>query len=423
MLKYAPYWKGEYMKKLFSLAQIIITITGLLIVTATYAVPPTKSLTTLSSLPPVNAPLTTTPVAPNLNAKGFIVVDANSNAVLAAKNPDQRMEPASLTKLMTLYVISKSLKEGRIHLDDKVLVSKKAWKTGGSRMFIEVDHYVLIRDLIKGIIVDSGNDACVAMAEHLAGDEEHFATMMNQAAQELGMKNSHYVDSTGLPNDEHYSTPRDLSILARALIKNFPEFYPWYKQKEFTYNNITQPNRNKLLWWDDAVDGMKTGHTSSAGYCLVASALRNGMRVVTVVMDADSDTERALDSQKLLLFAYRNYETRKLYAAGDVLAQPRIWRGVEKTVPIGIDHDYYVTIPAGTFAEVIKESKVNTPLFAPIAKGTTVGSINITLRNKPLLNIPLVALKEDPSGSIWRRMMDSISLSLHRLFGKDTVSV
>lgn len=352
--------------------------------------------------------LTATP--PSINGKGFILVDANSGKVLAEQNADQRMPPASLTKMMTSYIASSALKQKRIHLDDLVPVSEAAWRTGGSKMFIKVGTQVSVRDLLQGIIVDSGNDACVAIAEFLAGSEESFANLMNQQAKLLGMKNTHFVDANGLPDPNHYTTPRDMAILARALINDFPEDYKLYSQKWFIYNGIRQPNRNRLLWRDPTVDGIKTGHTDDAGFCLVASGVHNGTRLISVLMGAPSDAVRANDSQKLLTYGYRFFETHKLYQANTQLAEARVFQGKVKNVPVGISNDFYITIPAGQHAHLKASMALNNPIQAPIQKGQTLGTMNIMLRGNTVATTSLVALENDPRGSLWRRLSDRISM-------------
>lgn len=361
---------------------------------------------------------TLTPTSPRIDAKGYVLIDANSGKVLASQNSDQRMPPASLTKMMTSYIISKALREGRIHLDDAVRISEKAWRTGGSKMFVKVGTTVPVRDLMQGIIVDSGNDACVAMAEHVAGTEESFVSLMNQQAALLGMKNTHYMDSTGMPNPQHYTTPQDIAILARALAQDFPEDYKWYSQKWFTYNGIKQPNRNRLLWRDPTVDGIKTGHTDEAGFCLVASGLRNGTRLISVVMGAPTDATRAEGSQSLLNYGFRFFETRKLYAAGTVLSQSRIWMGKQKNIPVGVSSDFYVTIPTGQYAHLKASMDAPPQLKAPVSSGQALGEINVTLNGEKIASAPLVALQSDPVGGLWVRMNDGIALAIHHFFGR-----
>lgn len=351
-----------------------------------------------------------TPPAPSINAKGYVLMDAQSGQILAQSNMDQRMEPASLTKMMTMYVVSQTLQSGRIHLDDSVTVSEKAWRTGGSRMFIKVGTQVKVNELVQGIVVDSGNDACTAMAEYIAGNESLFAVLMNQAATEIGMKNTHYVDSTGLPAPEHFSTPYDMALLARALINHFPEHYDWYKQKWFTYNGIRQPNRNRLLWRDSIFDGIKTGHTDSAGYCLVASGVRDGMRLIAVVMGAPSDTDRANDTQALLDYGFRFFETHKLFTAQQPLANPRVWLGQRKTIQMGLSRDLYVTIAKGRYNELKANLNLDSKLKAPIKAGDVYGKVTIKLNDKLLTEAPLVALQSDNQGGTWSRLTDRIAL-------------
>ena len=297
-------------------------------------------------------PPTFTPSAPNLDATGYIVMDALSGKILAQKNADTRMPPASLTKLMSMYIISSALKNGQMHMTDKVRISSKAWKTEGSRMFVKVGDEVLAKDLIQGVIVASGNDATVALAEHIAGTEEGFTAMMNSQAKFLGMTNSNFLDSTGLPNKEHYSTPHDLALLTQAYIKNFPEDYVFYSEKWFTYNSIRQPNRNRLLWRYQYADGLKTGHTSEAGYCLVASAKKDGMRLISVVMGERNDQSRTEDSIRLLTYGFRFFETHKLYNAATPVIQAQVWQGQQSEVPLGVTEDFYVTIPTGQYKRI-----------------------------------------------------------------------
>lgn len=352
-----------------------------------------------------------TPIAPNVNANGFVLMDAYSGQILASKNPDQRMEPASLTKMMTSYIISSALRAGRIHLDDLVPISKAAWSTGGSKMFVKVNDHVPVRDLMQGMIVDSGNDACVAMAEYVAGSQEGFVNLMNQQAAFLGMTGTHFMDVNGLPDAGHYTTPHDMAILARSLILDFPEDYQWYSQKWFTYNGIKQPNRNRLLWRDPTVDGVKTGHTDAAGYCLVASAQRSGMRLISVVMGAPSDAARADDSQQLLTYGFRFFESRKLYSGNVAITQPRVWLGKRKQLPVGLAHDLYVMTSAGQFNQLKVTMDLTSPLKAPIEKGQVVGKLNVTLNDKPVLsNVPLIALQNELRGHFWQRMIDHVLL-------------
>ena len=365
---------------------------------------------------PSQSQVTVTPAVPVIDAKGFILLDATSGKILAEKNPDARMAPASLTKLMSLYIISGALKNGSIHPDDKVRISTAAWKTGGSRMFVKVGDEVPVKDLMQGIAVASGNDASVAMAEYIAGTEEAFASIMNAQAKALGMNNSHFMDSTGLPNPNHYSTPRDFATLAQALTRDYPEDYKLFSEKWFTWNNIRQPNRNRLLWRYQYADGLKTGHTDDAGFCLVSSAMKDGMRLISVIMGAPSDEVRTEDSIRLLTYGFRFYETHKISTAGTTLTHARAWKGKQKDVALGIDQDLYATIPAGQYKNIEITYKVNEPLTAPIIKGDTYGTVNIVLNNQVLLSKPLIAMKDDPRGGIMRRVSDSVSFGFHKLF-------
>ncbi|MDF1761737.1 MAG: D-alanyl-D-alanine carboxypeptidase [Coxiellaceae bacterium] len=377
---------------------------------------PNKSQTHAVVSSPVAVAPTITPPAPNINAKGFVLMDAQSGNIIAQKNMNERMQPASLTKMMTLYIVSQALQSGRIHLDDKVRISERAWRTGGSRMFVKAGSLVPVGDLIKGVIVDSGNDACTALAEFVAGNEEMFAQLMNQAAQQLGMKDTHYVDSTGLPRPQHYSTPHDMAILARALVTHFPEYYGWYKQKWLTYNNIKQPNRNRLLWRDASFDGIKTGHTKEAGYCLVSSGIRNGTRLLSVVMGAPTEPARINDSQALLNYGFRFFETHKLFSANQPVANPRVWLGKNKTTPMGLKHDLYVTIPTGSYKKLKADMTLQPKLTAPVMAGQSYGEVEITLNGKKLSTMPLVALQADPRGGVWTRMTDHIAQFFHNWF-------
>ncbi len=353
------------------------------------------------------------PAAPGVSAKAYFLQDFHSGYVLAEENGDERLEPASLTKIMTAYVVSHELKEGHIHLDDKVRVSEKAWRTGGSRMFIEVGTEVSVEDLLKGMIVQSGNDASVALAEHVAGSEEAFAELMNREAKRLGMTNSHFVNATGLPDPNHYTTARDLARLSAALIRDFPDHYAWHSIHKFTYNNITQYNRNRLLWRDDSVDGVKTGHTSTAGYCLVASAKRDDMRLISVLMGAKSDSERASESQKLLNYGFRFYETHRLYEAAKPLSQVRVWKGAREAVAVGLRDDLYVTVPRDQYDKLSATMEVDPRIVAPVIKGARKGTLKISLSGKELLDRPLIALDSVPVGSLWQRLTDAVRLMFH----------
>jgi len=348
------------------------------------------------------------PAPPEVAAKNYILVDANSGRVLAEKEADVKVEPASITKLMTSYVIYHELDAGRLSMDDMVTISEKAWRMGGSRMYVEVDKQVSVHDLLKGLIIQSGNDATVALAEHVAGTESAFVDMMNQYAAKLGMTNTTFKNSTGWPEEGHLTTARDISKLAVAVIREFPEHYAWYKEKVFTYNNIKQYNRNKLLWSDDSVDGVKTGHTESAGYCLVASAVRSDMRLVSVVLGTDSEKARASVSQSLLNYGFRFFETHKLYAAGEVLNRSRVWKGDSDKVSLGLLKDLYITIPRGSYGQLEAVMDVDANIVAPLDKGSQHGAVRVNLAEEELLHTPLIALESVGEGSIFQIAKDHI---------------
>ena len=352
------------------------------------------------------------PAAPSVAGKSFILIDFKSGKVLAEKNADTRLSPASLTKIMTVYVIFRELSNGHLTLDEKVTISKKAWQTGGSRMFVEVNKQVAIEDLLQGVIIQSGNDASVALAEHVAGDESTFSAMMNQHALRLGMMDSHFENSMGLPRKNHYTTARDLAILTTAVIKEFPEYYRWDSQKEFTFNNITQPNRNKLLWRDKSVDGVKTGYTEDAGYCMVASAVRDEMRLISVVMGTASANARANESQSLLNYGFRFYETHKLYSGNEALNEARIWKGDSKKLPLGLSDDLFVTIPRKHYTDLKAEINIDTKILAPVKEGESFGSVNVSLAGDLVVNKPLVALKTVSKGGFVQRLYDEALLLL-----------
>ncbi len=350
------------------------------------------------------------PAPPGFKSSGFILMDHTTGNSILEKNPDEALEPASLTKIMTAYLVFKELKEGRLAMQDEVLVSEKAWKTGGSRMFIEVNKMVSIDDLLHGLVIQSGNDAAVALAEHIAGTEEAFAAMMNQQAKELGMNNTHFVNATGWPAEGHTTTARDLALLTRAMVQHFPQLYQLHSIKEFTFNNIKQYNRNKLLWRDKSVDGVKTGHTEAAGYCLVASATRDDMRLISVVLGTDSEKARANASSKLLNFGFRYYETRLLYASGEELSRSRIWKAEKPEIRMGIKDDVTVTIPRGDYKLMKAELEINEKITAPVRQGDQMGKVIITLDGKSITTRPLVALETVNEGGIWTQLVDSIRL-------------
>jgi len=350
------------------------------------------------------------PAPPIVGAKSYLVIDSKSGHELASLEPDKRLAPASLTKLMAAYLIFHALRDEQIRLDDVVTVSEKAWRTPGSRMFIEVGKQVSVQDLMLGMIVQSGNDASVALAEHVAGSASIFSELMNQRARALGMLSSNFVNATGLPQTDHFSTARDLSTLARAIIEEFPEYYKWYSVREFTYNDIKQPNRNNLLWRDDSVDGMKTGHTDDAGYCLVASATRDGMRVISVVLGTSSTKARINGSHALINYGFRFFETRLLYKAGEKITSARIWKSANEITPLGVLDDIYITIPRGSYDALESVLAVPAVLFAPVEQGQRLAEIKISLNGNDLVIEPLRALRDNPSGSFWQRTRDSVSL-------------
>jgi len=350
------------------------------------------------------------PGPPQINARAYLLQDFLSGRILVERNAHQRMEPASLTKLMTAYVVFSELKSSGIHLDEQVRISEKAWRTGGSKMFIEVNKLVSVEDLLKGMIIQSGNDASVALAEHVAGSEDAFASLMNNYAATLGMKESHFVNSTGLPHPDHYTTAYDLALLTRALIRDFPEHYQWYSMREFTYNNITQYNRNKLLWRDKTVDGVKTGHTKSAGYCLIASALRKDMRLISVVLGTRSEAARAQESQKLLNYGFRFFETHRLYSANEPLATARIWKGEVEQLPLGLGEDLYVTIPRKQYGKLDATMNIAPLITAPAQRGHAYGSVEIRLGDEVIANRPLIALRNVAEGSLAQRLSDEFML-------------
>lgn len=358
------------------------------------------------------------PPPPNIAASAHILISYDTGKVLAENNADVKLAPASLTKIMAVYVVFREISNGHLHLDDMVTISQKAWETPGSRMFIEVGNQVKVEDLLKGIIIQSGNDATVALAEHIAGDENTFADMMNQHAQRLGMKNTHFSDSNGLPIDNHYTTARDLAILTQALIKEFPDFYRWFSQKEFTFNNIVQHNRNQLLSRDETVDGVKTGFTDAAGYCLVASALRNNMRLISVVMGASSPNARANENQNLLNYGFRFYEAHKLYQGKTPLTEARVWKGDSRNVPAGLAEDFYVTIPRRQYDDLKATITLDKKVTAPIKEGTKLGTVNVTLKGEQFASQDLVALKTVDQGNIFQRLFDSAMMMLEKSDGQ-----
>jgi len=355
------------------------------------------------------------PNPPNIGADSYVLVDFNSNRILASKNLEKRVEPASLTKMMTTYIIDSELHAGRLQPTDLVRVSANAWHAEGSRMFAQVGAQIPVQDLLRGIIIQSGNDASIAMAEHIAGTEHAFAELMNEHARRLGMKNSHFMNATGLSHPNHYTTAKDLSILSRALIRDFPNSYKVYSEKWFTFHGIKQPNRNRLLWREDFVDGIKTGHTETAGYCLAASGQQKGMRLISVVLGADSDNARTDYSQQLLRYGFRFYETHKLFNANKPLKQAKVWMGKQSKFPLGLTEDLYVTIPQGQYKKLNAHITYNSYCQAPLQKGQAYGKINVTLGDELISQTPLVAQQPVERSALWRCGPDYLDLTVRKL--------
>lgn len=356
------------------------------------------------------------PAPPQIAATAYLVMDAESGEVLLAKDADQRFAPASLTKMMTSYIVEYEISQGNVAEEDMVPISEKAWRTQGSRMFVREGTQVQLGDLLKGVVIQSGNDASVALAEYIAGGERAFADLMNQHATKLGLKNTNFENATGLPDDNHYSSPHDLALIGQALIQRFPEHYAIYSQKYFTFNKIRQPNRNRLLWRDDSVDGIKTGHTDEAGYCLVASAKRDGMRLISVVLGTSSEEARAQETQKLLAYAFRFYRTHPLYKANQVLNQTRVWGGSVDQVRLGLDHDLAVTIPRGQEDNLEANLDLQSVIKAPIARGQKLGNVLVSLGGEEVKSVPLVALDDIPEGGFFKKIWDEILLFFTGLF-------
>lgn len=358
---------------------------------------------------PAPAPI---PKAPDVNARAYILVDHFSGRVLAQDHADDREEPASLTKLMTSYAVFKALKENRLKLTDPITISEHAWRSEGSRTFVQVGSTVPAEVLIKGMIVQSGNDATIALAERIGGTESAFAELMNEYSKRLGLKATHFVNADGLPAADHYTTARDMAILANALINEFPDFYQWYSLREFTWNNITQHNRNGLLLRDPTVDGMKTGHTDSAGFCLVTSAKRDGMRLISVVMGASSIKAREDASAALLNYGYTFYETAKVKSAGEVLLKPRVYKSTEQYVTLAVPHDIVLTVGRGQIVNLKSAAHVfKEPLIAPLAANQPIGELTITdLSGEVVSRVPLTPGKAVPEAGLWTRATDSVRL-------------
>jgi len=350
------------------------------------------------------------PAPPAVSAESYVLMDFNSGRLLIEENPDMSVEPASITKLMTTYAVFRELRSGELSLDEEVVISENAWRTPGSRMFVEVGTKVTVEALLEGVIIQSGNDASVALAEHVAGSEDAFAGLMNHYADELGLDDTHFTNSTGLPDPDHYTTARDVAVLSRALIEEFPDYYAWYAEKEFTYNGIRQHNRNSLLWRDPAVDGLKTGHTESAGYCLAASARRDGMRLISVIMGANSEKQRADDSQALLNYGFRFFESHRLYTADKPLKEFAVWKGAAEKVTAGVPRDIHVAIPRGHYDNLEATMELDARIMAPVRKGQELGTVRVALDGEVLAESPLVATRAVEEGGWWTRMSDGVAL-------------
>jgi serine-type D-Ala-D-Ala carboxypeptidase (penicillin-binding protein 5/6) len=350
---------------------------------------------------------------PKLAVNAYLLKDFSSNSTLAGFKEHERVEPASLTKIMTAYLTFEAVQNRHLKLDQTIPVSEKAWKVEGSKMFIEPNKPVTVDELLNGLIIQSGNDASIALAESIAGSEEQFADLMNKKAKQLGMKNTHFMNATGLPDPEHYTTAYDLSLLASALIRDYPlDYKRLYSIKEYTYNKIKQPNRNRLLWLDANVDGMKTGHTNSAGYCLIASSKRNETRLISVILGAVSESSRAIESQKLLNYGFQFFETTTVYKQGQAINALRVWKGADKTVNATVANDVYFALPKGDYARVKATMTSKQPLIAPIKANQTIGKITFSLDGKLLAEHPLVAAKNVSEGGFFSRLVDSIKLMM-----------
>ena len=362
------------------------------------------------------------PAAPQIGAESYLLIDAATGDVLASENARMRLPPASLTKIMTGYIIADEIEQGRITLDDRVPISVKAWRMEGSRMFIREGTEVSVADLLRGIVIQSGNDASVAMAEYIAGDEEAFAGLMTQTAKSLGMNNTNFMNATGLPEEMHYTTAEDLAGLTRVLSNRFPEHYAIYSEKYFSYNDIRQANRNALLWRDDSVDGVKTGHTQAAGYCLVASAVENDTRLISVVMGARDERTRAAESQKLLNYGFRYYETVNLYAAGSSLKRVRVWSGLHESLEVGLDDAITLTIPRGGRDQLKAEINLQDVIEAPIERGQPLGALTLSLGDETLVERPVVALNPVQEAGWLSSTLDHVQLMFIDLTGGDPLT-
>ncbi len=359
------------------------------------------------------------PPPPSVAASSYLLLDAHSERVLVEHNSHEPLPPASLTKIMTGYLVAVELEAGRIKMSDEVPISVTAWRAPGSRMFIREGTRVRLEDLLRGVIIQSGNDASVALAEHVAGSEQAFADMMNQQAAQLGMRNTVFENATGLPSPGHRTSAWDLALLTRALINRFPDSYAMYAERSFTYNDIEQPNRNRLLWRDRTVDGVKTGHTQAAGYCLVASALRDNMRLISVVMGTESEEARMRESQKLLSYGFRHFETQRLYEAGVPLKTAELWYGEEEEIALGVDKDVVLTIPRGHYGDLQAELQVARVIEAPVSQGDELGELRLRLQDETVYRAPLVALADAEEAGMFSRFSDAVYLFFRNLLSSD----
>ena len=386
---------------------LLFVLAATLVAAAPAKVAAPKPAAPAAQSPPPSVPLATPPTVP---ARTWVLIDYDSGQTLADQDADKRIEPASLTKLMTAYVVFTALREGRLKMNESVLISEHAWRAEGSRTFVQVGTRVPVDVLVKGMIIQSGNDATIALAERVGGSESAFVQMMNGYAQHLGMTGTHYQDTSGLPSPNHYSTARDLAILSRALLRDFPEYYPIFSLKEFTWNNIRQENRNGLLERDPSVDGIKTGHTETAGYCLISSAKRSGMRLISVVTGSKSVTERESASAALLTYGFTFYETVAVKNAGEMVLKPRVYKGTEKFTAAAPASAVHVTVPRGQAGSVSVRSEIHQPLLAPLAAGTAIGQMQVFVAGKLALTVPLYPRPAVAVGGWWRRLVDTVIL-------------
>ena len=373
-----------------------------------------KKLITAALLLALSTPSLALPVPdpPNLDASSFVLMDFATGQILASREPHKRIEPASITKVMTSYIAFAEIRNGQIALEDTVLVSENAWRKKGSSMFLQVGTKVTVEELLKGIIIQSGNDASIAMAEYLAGGEETFAALMNQYAQRLGMTNSHFTNATGWPDENHYTTAYDIALLSHALIRDFPDFYKLYKQRKYTYNNIPQYNRNKLLSRDESVDGIKTGHTESAGYCLAASAVRDDRRLISVLLGASDEDARADGSMALMNYGFRFFETVPLYSANEEVSSVRAWKSEQGEVKLGLASDLVVSIPRGERRNLDIQPSIDQRIIAPVRQGQVLGLLEIRHNGEVIRSEPLIALETIEKGGLIRQLIDEIRLRM-----------